>query len=1083
MKKLIFLALTVGLAINAYSQEESRLFRFPAIHGDQIVFSYAGDLYTVSKAGGTARQLTNNVGYEMFARFSPDGKTIAFTGQYDGNTEVFKIPSYGGEPERLTYTATLTRDEVSDRMGPNNVVMTWTPDGKNIIYRSRCYSFNSFIGQLFSVSMKGGLPSEIPLMNGGFCSYSPDGKKLAFNRVFREFRTWKYYRGGMADDIWIYDFNSKEVTNITNNKAQDIFPMWYGKEIYFLSDRDRTMNLFVYNTDTKEVKKLTEFTDYDIKFPSLGDNAIVFEKGGFIFLYDLMSKSVAKVTISISNDIESARNAYVDASKSINSVDISPDGERLVFGARGDIYTVPAKKGVTRNLTQSSGIHERMGCWSPDGKYIAFLSDQTGEFEVYIQKQDGSEVPVQLTKDADTYKFGIKWSPDSKKILWNDKKFRLQYVDIMTKEIVLVDQSGEWEIRNFNWSPDSKWITYSRPEHEVFNKIILYETTSKTKTEITDGWYDGSDPAFSDDGKYLIFVSSRTFDPTYSRTEWNHAYVNMEKIYLVTLQKSMKSPLAPEENEVKIKETETTEKKAEPETAKTKTVEVKIDLDGIRDRIIEVPVEASNYGGLELVSNKIYYNEKKQEAEKPTIGMFDLDKKEAKTLGTGMGFEISADGKKMVVQKDKSYAVIDLPSSPIEIKDKVDLSNMKVWVDYSKEWKQIFDESWRQMRDFFYDPNMQGVDWKAMHDKYAVLVPYVRNRDDLTYIIGEMIGELSIGHSYVLSGDRPKPERINTGLLGAQLSRHSSGYYIVDKILNGANWSTALRSPLTEIGVNVKEGDYILAVNGVSTKEMDNIYSSLVGDANQQIELIVNSKPETAGSRKITVIPLSDESNLYYYKWVQNNISKVSEATNNEVGYIHIPDMGPGGLSEFIKHFYPQIMKKGLIIDDRGNGGGNVSSMIIERLIRQMVLTDVARNQTQGTPDPSGTFVGPKVLLIDNYSASDGDIFPYRFKQLKMGKIIGVRTWGGVVGIRGPLPLIDGGQLYKPEFASYSVDGTSWPIEGYGVDPDIYVDNDPAQEYAGVDAQLNKAIEVIKEEMKNFKGYVKPVPPYPDRSK
>jgi tricorn protease len=1083
MKNLMVLTLAIGLTMTAFPQDESRLFRFPAVYGDQVVFSYAGDLYSVSRSGGTARQLTNHTGYEMFPRFSPDGKTIAFTGQYDGNTEVFTIPAYGGEPVRLTYTATLTRDDIADRMGPNNIVMTWTPDGKNIIYRSRCYSFNSFRGQLFSVPSVGGLPSEIPLYNGGFCTYSPDGKKLAFNRVFREFRTWKYYHGGMADDIWIYDFDSHEVTNITNNKAQDIFPMWYGKEIYFLSDRDRIMNLYVYDLDSKESKKITDFTDYDIKFPSLGNNAIVFEKGGYVYLYDIASKAISKITILINNDIPTARNGLVDASKNINTVDISPDGERLIFGARGDIYTLPAKKGVTRNLTQSPGIHERNGRWSPDGRYVAYVSDQTGEFEIFMQKQDGSEPPVQLTKNADTYKFDIKWSPDSKKILWSDKKFRLFYVETMSKEVVLVDQSAEWEIRDFNWSPDSRWITYSRPERDNFRKIMLYETATKVKTEITDGWYESSDPAFSDDGKYLLFVSSRTFDPTYSQTEWNHAYTNMSKIYLVTLEKSTKSPLASEENEVKIKETETPEKKSESETDKTKTVDVKIDLEGIKDRIVEVPVKASNYAGVELVANKIYYNEKRDEAEKASVGMFDLDKKEEKSLGTDMGFEISADGKKMLVQKEKTYAVIDLPTSPIEIKDMVDLSNMKVWVDYSKEWKQIFDESWRQMRDFFYDPNMHGLDWKAIHDKYAVLLPYVKNRDDLTYIIGEMIGELSIGHTYVLSGDKPKPERIYTGLLGAQLSRHSSGYYQVEKILNGANWSKDLRSPLTEIGIDVKQGDYILAVNGKSTKEMNNIYESLVGHANEQIEITVNSRPETAGSRKIIIIPLADESGLYYYSWVQNNMQKVSEATNNEVGYIHIPDMGSAGLNEFIKHYYPQIMKKGLIIDDRGNGGGNVSPMIIERLLREMVLSDVARNQTKGTPNPPGTFVGPKVLLIDNYSASDGDLFAYRFKEMKIGKVIGVRTWGGVVGIRGPLPLIDGGQLYKPEFASYSPDGKSWPIEGYGVEPDINIDNDPAQEYAGTDAQLNKAIEVIKEEMKNYDKYVKPVPPYPDKSK
>jgi tricorn protease len=451
MKNLMVLTLAIGLTMTAFPQDESRLFRFPAVYGDQVVFSYAGDLYSVSRSGGTARQLTNHTGYEMFPRFSPDGKTIAFTGQYDGNTEVFTIPAYGGEPVRLTYTATLTRDDIADRMGPNNIVMTWTPDGKNIIYRSRCYSFNSFRGQLFSVPSVGGLPSEIPLYNGGFCTYSPDGKKLAFNRVFREFRTWKYYHGGMADDIWIYDFDSHEVTNITNNKAQDIFPMWYGKEIYFLSDRDRIMNLYVYDLDSKESKKITDFTDYDIKFPSLGNNAIVFEKGGYVYLYDIASKAISKITILINNDIPTARNGLVDASKNINTVDISPDGERLIFGARGDIYTLPAKKGVTRNLTQSPGIHERNGRWSPDGRYVAYVSDQTGEFEIFMQKQDGSEPPVQLTKNADTYKFDIKWSPDSKKILWSDKKFRLFYVETMSKEVVLVDQSAEWEIKDFNW--------------------------------------------------------------------------------------------------------------------------------------------------------------------------------------------------------------------------------------------------------------------------------------------------------------------------------------------------------------------------------------------------------------------------------------------------------------------------------------------------------------------------------------------------------------------------------------------------------------------------------------------------------
>ena len=1093
MKRIVLLLSVCFFIPLLHAQEESRLFRFPAIHGNQLVFSYAGDLYTVEKTGGLARKLTSSPGYEMFARFSPDGKTLAFTAQYDGNTEVFTVPSDGGEPRRLTYTATLGRDDVADRMGPNNIVMTWTPDGKNIVYRSRRYSFNSFRGQLFTVPVEGGLSAEIPLINGGFCSYSPDGKMLAFNRVFREFRTWKYYKGGMADDIWIYDLNSKSVVNVTNHDAQDKFPMWHGNEIYFLSDRDRIMNLFAYNTDTKEIHKVTDFADFDIKFPSLGDDAIVFEKGGYLFLYEFSSKAVVKVPVQIANEVSSARNSLVDAGKNIQTFDISPDGERLVLGARGDIYSVPAKEGITRNLSHSSGVHERNGIWSPNGKYVAFLSDQSGETEVYIQVQDGSEPPVQLTTNGDTYKFDIRWSPDSKKILWNDKMFRLQYVDIASKEVTLVDQSGYWEFRDFNWSPDSKWITYSRPERESLSKIILYSTADKTKTEITDGWYESNSPVFSTDSSYLLFASARYFDPTYSSTEWNHAYVNMEKIYMVILSKTAKSPLAPKDNEVKIKETEAAPAKPEEEKKKVadekkkeepaKPVEVKIDLDGIQDRIVEVPVEAANYAGIYCNGKKIYYLVRKQDDEQPSIKMYDLEAREEKDLGKGMRFVIAANGEKMLIRKDNSFSVIDLPSAPIELKESADLSSMKTWVNYEEEWKQIYYESWRQMRDFFYDRNMHGTDWEGLRDKYAALLPYVKHRDDLTYIIGELISELSVGHTYVLSGEKPKAERISTGLLGAKLSRQPSGYYRVDKILEGANWSKDLRSPLTEVGVNVNAGDYIIAVNGIPASSMPDIYSSLVGFADKQVELTVNTKPEAAGSRKVIVVPLADESALYYFNWVQNNMRKVSEATNNQVGYIHIPDMGTEGLNEFVKHYYPQLTKKGLIIDDRGNGGGSVSPMIIERLRREMVLSDVARNQTQGEPNPGGTHAGPKVCLIDNYSASDGDLFPFRFREMKLGKLIGVRTWGGVVGIRGPLPLIDGGQLFKPEFASYSKDGKGWPIEGYGVDPDIVVDNDPAKEYAGEDAQLNKAIEVILEEMKNYPGYVKPVPPYPVKNK
>jgi len=1090
MKKFFFL-LFLCLTSYAYTQNEARLLRFPAIYWNQVVFSYAGDLYTIDKVGGIARKITGDNGYEMFARFSPDGKNIAFTAQYDGNTEVYVMPSEGGVPKRLTYTATLGRDEVSDRMGPNNIVMCWK-DNKNIVYRSRKKSFNSFKGQLFSVSIDGGLSEELPLPSGGFCSYSPDKTKLVYNRVFREFRTWKYYKGGMADDLWIYDFYTKKTENITNNISQDIFPMWKGDFIYFLSDRDRRMNLFSYNINTKETKKLTEFKEYDIKFPSLGQNEIIFENGGFIYCYNIASGKSEKITITIADDFVVGRNELKDASKYIDSYNLSPDAKRITFDARGDIWTVPSTTGITRNLTQSSGFHDRNAKWSPNGKFIAFISDMSGEDEIYIVAQDGSVKPIQLTKEADTYKYDIVWAPDSKKILWSDKKLRLQYVDIDSKKVTLLDQATDGEFNNYVWSPDSKWVACPRPDVSTQTKIYLYELATGNKTPVTDGWYDSSDPSFSSDGKYLFFTSNRDFNPIYSWTEWNHAYTDMTKVYFITLSKETVNPFKPVDDEVTIKKesisniAEKPSDKKEEKTANTKKeMNVKIDLDGIQERIIVLPIDASAYWNITAFSNTVYYMKSSTGDDNSSLMMFNLkdksEKKEMK-LGEADDYQISLDSSKMLVVKGGKYSIIDLPKGNMELKESVDLSNMKVLINLKEEWQAIYNECWRQMRDFFYAPNMQGVDWKAMYEKYKVLVPYVNHRADLNYIIGELIGELSIGHSYVNGGDMPALQKISMGLLGADISKDASGYYKINKILKGENWSKSLRSPLTEVGVNIKEGDFIITVNGKPTNKMNDIYESLINTANKQVELTVNASPSETGSRKVIVVPIADEADLYYYNWVQNNIKKVSDATNGKVGYIHIPDMGPEGLNEFVKYFYPQLSKKALIIDDRGNGGGNVSPMIIERLTLQLTYVTMMRNTSQNQ-NPRDQIVGPKVCLIDNYSASDGDLFPYRFKKLKVGKVIGVRSWGGVVGIRGTLPIIDGGDLRKPEFAPFDAEGKGWIVEGYGVEPDIIIDNDPAKEYMGIDEQLNKAIEVILEEMKNYPQDLPPIPSYPDKTK
>lgn len=1075
MKK-VFTLLSLFLLVATMqlrAQEEARLLRFPTVSGNQLVFSYAGDLYTTAIDGGIARKLTSHNGYEMFPKFSPDGSEIAFTGQYDGNTEVFKIPASGGVPQRLTYTATLNRDDIGDRMGPNNIVMAWAPDGKSIVYRSRNHSFNDFRGQLYTVSKSGGLSNEIPLSDGGFCSFSPNGEKLAFNWVFREFRTWKYYRGGMADDIRVYDFKSGSVEKITDNPAQDVFPMWIDKEIYFVSDRDRTANLFAYHTETKTTRKVTHFTDYDIKFPSHNDTHIVFEKGGYIYLFDVKAQESKKLTIQIANDQPWSRNAWKDASKTIRQGSLSPNGERVVFSARGDVWSVPASNGITHNLTATSGVNERNAAWSPDGRHIAYISDATGEFEIYLMNQDGSGEPVQLTNGNKTYIFNLDWSPDSKKILFHNKKRELSYIDVDTKKVTLIETSDRSAAFSYNWSPDSKWITYTRPQADMI-LIRLYNVETKQSHEVTESWYNSYNPSFSSDGKYLLFTSARDFNPVYSQTEWNHVYVDMSRIYLITLAKETPSPFAPENDVVKL------DNEQKKDTASDDKVNVvKIDLDGIQDRVLSLPVAPGNYYGVTAVNNKVYYNMSNLASKGSVFMMYDLKDKKETELGNNINYTLSPNNKKMLVKMGSDWKVMDLPTDKIKLEKPIDLSQMKVNVDLKAEWQQMYNEAWRHMRDFFYDPGMHGVNWEDVYKKYNQLVPHIAHRSDLAYITGEMIGELNVGHAYSQNGEKPEPERIKTGLLGAKVSRDKSGYFRIDEILKGANWSKDLRSPLRSVGVNVSEGDYIISVDGKSVAETDDIYKLLVGKADTEVMLGVNSKPTNTGSRTVLVKTIADESSLYYNKWIHRNIDQVTQKTNGKVGYLHIPDMGVEGLNEFAKYYYPQLRKEALIIDVRGNGGGNVSPMIIERLMRQLTYMTMHTGQQQGDPNPVGMHVGPKVTLLDKYSASDGDLFPYRFQVNKIGTTIGTRSWGGVVGYSGTISLIDGGSIVTPSYAPYDKDGKEFIIEGTGVVPDIVIENDPADQFKGVDAQLNKAIEVLLQELKERPVKLPPIPAFP----
>ena len=1043
----------MGAALTVLHAEEGRLLRFPTTNGTDVVFSYAGDLYKAPLAGGHAERLTSHIGYEIFARFSPDGRTLAFTAQYDGNTEVYSMPAMGGEPVRLTYTGTNSRDDLGDRMGPNNIVMGWSPDGRSIIYRNRIS--DSFDGKLWTVPAEGGMSECLPLPEGGFCSWSPDGKKLAYNRVFREFRTWKYYRGGQADEIWIYD--GKSVKAVTDNDAQDIMPMWIGDEIFFISDRDHWMNIFVYNTKTGTTEKVTDFNEYDVKFPSSNGKWIVFENAGYLYSLDPKTREYKKIDIELNPEAVYSRPEKRNVSGNVSSVSISGKGDRLAVTARGEVFTVPVKPGVTRNLTHTPGANERGAAFSPDGKYIAYISDRTGETEIFLQEADGLK-PKQLTSGSDTYIRSIVWSPDSKTLLYTDRKNRLVSVSVPDGVKKVLMTCPESEFRGVKFSSDSQWITYTKPEANQMSVVYVYDLSSGKETAVTERWYDSGAPVFSEDGRYLIFTSARDFNPTYSQIEWNYSYSNMSSMYLALLSKDTPSPLLPKDGEAQA----VPEEKKDDKEVNT----VKVDKDGIFGRIIKLP---GTSGGRPVYSDgkTVLYS-----GRGGTMSL-DLSTGESKNIAEG---SISIVGKKALVSGRGHYYVTDIPRGKVSTEGNgVDMSGMVADIDWTQEWAQIFDEAWRAFRDGFYLENMHGIDWNAMKAKYSVLLPYARTRLDLNYIIGEMISELTCGHAYITPGDYPQPERIQMGLLGATLTKEKNGYFKIGHIYQGAPYSTTLRSPLAEPGTGVNEGDYIIAVDGIPVKDVSNIYSLLVGKAGVLTELAISGKPSENDVRKVIVKPVADEYPLIHYEWVRHNIEYVEKASNGRIGYIYIPDMSAEGLNEFARYYYPQLDKEALIIDDRANGGGNVSPMIIERLLREPYRLTMERTSSMIGTVPEGSFVGPKVCLINKYSSSDGDLFPWSFRATGLGELIGTRTWGGIIGISGSLPYLDGTDIRVPFFTNYDAKTGQWIVENHGVDPDIEIDNDPIKEQAGIDQQLDKAIEVLLTKLKDRK----PLPPVP----
>lgn len=1061
------------------STAEARLLRFPTVGGGNIVFCYAGNLYRVDAAGGAAVKLTSHVGYECFPKISPDGQTIAFTAQYDGNTEVYTIPIGGGEPRRITYTALVERDNVGERMGPNNIVMGWTPDGKGVVFRNKQWCFSGLRAQLCVVPAEGGTPEEIPSSEGGFCSFSPDGTQLAMNRMFREFRTWKYYRGGQADDIWIHKMGTTEVERIPgcDAEAQDIFPMWVGDEIYYFSDRDHVMNLFVYNTKSGATRKVTDFTEYDCKFPSCSQEDIVFENGGYIWKYNVKTASCKKVSVTLADDNVWSRTEKGNGSNSLTGATLSPDGKRVVAVGRGDLFLLPAEKGPVFHVAATPESHERNVCWSPDGKQVAWLSDASGEYQVWMAPADDLTDARQLTDFANGYPQSLMWSPDSKRLYFTTEKRDLYELDAdggKPERILVSETSG---IRSFSLSADGKWGAYAQSLPNKVSAVYLLDMESRTSYQVTDRWYDASQPLFSQDGKYLFFTSTRAFNAQYSSVEWNTIYNTQDYLFVVPLAADTENPLTlhtdydqPEKGKAEVDgdEENGADKKADKKAEKKARKEgTKVDLEGIGQRITALPVGPGYFRLIAATGGKLYYN---------SNGMKELNLKTLKVSDSQMGqpMDITPDYTKALVRADGGYYVTNF-GAPAKSGTQVPVSDMDMMVNHEAEWAQIFDESWRVTRDGFYVENMHGADWQHVHDKYAEMLPFVKHRDDLTYLIGEMLGELNVGHAYITSGEKPGIPRIATGLLGAKFSRDAeTGAFRIEKIFAGANWDKSLRSPLTEPGINAEVGQYVTKVNGIPASELTDIGEALVGKVDKVVALELADNAAGKKSRTVYVRPIGSESGLAYYEWVQRNIAIVDELSDGEIGYIHIPDMGTEGLDMFTKMFYTQLDKRALIIDDRMNGGGNVSPIILERLQREVYRVSMGRNY-MNEPVPNETFYGPKVCLIDKYSSSDGDLFPYSFRKLGLGKLIGKRSWGGIVGISGSRPFVDGQDMRTPFFTSYSTEG-QWIIEGHGVDPDIEVDINPFEDYLGTDAQLQKAVEVLKEELKNWK----PLPGTPD---
>ena len=1081
LAQLLFLS----FAFSASATDDVRLLRFPDINNKLVVFVYAGDIWSVSSDGGEARRLTSHEGLELFPKISPDGRWIAFSGEYSGSRQIFVMPSQGGVPKQLTWYNSV--DNMPPRGGYDNVVLDWTPDSKQILIRSNRTAFGERNGKYFLVSLEGGLEKSLPIVNGGFGVLSPDASKIVFTPVDREFRNWKRYKGGRASDLWIYDLKENSSEQITTFEGTDQIPTWSGNRIFYASDQDQKLNIWQYNTETKENKQITKHSEFDVMWPSGNGDQLVYENGGYIYKLDLESGLSDRLSVSINFDNPNLIPYYKSVKDNIHSYTISPTGKRALFGARGDIFSVPAENGITENLTQTQGVREIFPAWSPDGKFIAYYSDLTGEYELYLLENKKGAVAKQVSFNSSAWKNEPLWSPDSKFIVYSDRTLKMKLFEPATGKTTEIDHGGSSELGDYSFSPDSRWIVYSKEGGNEKSALWVYDISGGQKSQLTDGSYSDFNPSFSLCGNYVFFVSSRDFNLTFSSFEFDYLYANSSRMYALAL--TTKSPkifkdkndLEPVKEDVAEKpDTASKDKKSKADkvedSAAKKDVKVEIDFKGINNRITALPGESGDYRIVGASDGGLIYISKNK------LMKYSLtDEKSDEILGKLVNANLSADGKMAIYSANGDFGIIKLSPGQGEGAGKLNLSGLEMKLDPQKEWEQIYTDNWRIFRDYFYVDNMHGVNWPELKERYSVLLPYVSHRADLDYILNEIVAEINVGHAYVNWGEMERVKRIDNGLLGVELSPDDvAGRYRISKFYPGENWNQGLRSPLTEQGVDVKLNDYLISINGKEITTSDNPYFFLENTAGKPVEIEVNSKASGESSRTAVIKPISSELNLMLLEWVNERRVMVDKLSGGKIGYIYVPNTSFEGNRELFNGMYTYHDKEALIIDDRNNGGGFIPENMIDLLDRK-TLVYWHRNGLKPNKSPGISHDGPKVMLINGYSSSGGDALPYFFKKMGLGKLIGTRTWGGLVGISGNARLVDGTVISVPQFGIFD-ENEKWIIEGVGVYPDIEVVERPEELAKGIDSCIEKAVEVLLQELTDNPAKKVSVPAPPDRS-